>query len=100
MIEAINKQLIEKDMTRAKSIVALKDEEYGKQISLRDFIVDSLNTNGESVTKRKYGILVKIIELSGRDISHSYDIYREIFDDYPDQLEYTPPSKLPDILQF
>lgn len=67
------------DINKAKSIVSRKDEDYGKHLTLEDFIIDSIERNGLKKTKEIFNGLVKIFELAGRDISNKEQIYNHYF---------------------
>lgn len=92
-VEHREKTDIEKE--KAKSILMSIEQKYGHQISLREFILVSVINNGVNFTKKNYGVFLKTFDLNNRNISDAYQIYSEVFNDLPDQLDYEQPKMLP-----
>lgn len=74
------RKITQQDITKAKAIISREDVEAGKKITFEDFVVDSIERNGNKKTEDIYNGLVKIFELAGRDISTSDAIFNKYFD--------------------
>ncbi len=75
------KGVSEKDIQSAKGIIALRENILCTQLDLESFVEDYINKKGKYIAEEIYLGLVKIFELSGRDISKSKEVYNKLFSD-------------------